>query len=165
MNRILVLSFFMMTVTFSFAQYNVGEMDTAVIDEDFYNEVILTDSERNKNVVTENMTLYNQMVNAYNTGDYETALYYNEKTFYGSIGEKIQFTVYFKKYEKADVFRQNLKVILFMCLMQEKKPNVKELREVYFHIEETCTPDRFDFIHEQAIAFNESSDKQIDLEE
>lgn len=161
---IIASSLFLMMLAQS--EYSEGNFPTVVVDETFYKEIIPTGSDRNKAVIKKNMDFYNEMVEAYNQKDYKTALYNCRKAFYGSIGEKIQFTTYFKKYPAAEELRQNTKVILFVSLINKNKLSSKdkiEIQEVYDYIYEKCHPKYHDFIEERAQLFNETAQEKIVL--
>ena len=150
-------------IGFGQEDYSEGSFEVQVVDEAFFNEKILTDSDRNKDVIAENMTYYNKMIKAYNAKDYKEAIKWAEEAFWGSIGEKIQFKVYQKKFEYVDELMQNQKLILFVsrCNADGK---IKELQEIYDYCKNGfLSPSRMEFVEERAKLYNETAKNKIVL--
>lgn len=160
--------FILLMVVFGFtayaqADYSEGSFEVQVVDEDFFNEKILTDSDRNKDVIAENMTYYNKMIKAYNAKDYKEAIKWAEEAFWGSIAEKIQFKVYQNKFEYVDELMQNQKLILFVsrCNTDAK---LKDLQEIFDYCKNGfLSPSRMEFVEERAKLYNETAKNKIVL--
>ncbi len=155
---------FVLSIVFISAQekYAEGYFKVQVVDEDFFNTKILTDSDRNKEVIAENMTYYNKMIKAYNTKDYKECKKWAEEAFWGSIAEKIQFKVYQKKFDYVADLMQNQKLIQFVVLC-ELQANIKDIQETFDYIKEHLSEDRVAFVINRAEAFNASAKRKIEI--
>ena len=145
------------------AQYSEGSFEVQVVDEAFFNEKILSDSERNREIIAENMTYYNKMIKAYNDKDYKEAKKWAEEAFWGSIAEKIQFKVYQKKFPYCDELMQNQKLILFVALCN-LDAKTEEIQEVFDYCKnDYLSPSRMAFVEERAKLYNATAKKPIVL--
>ena len=155
---------FILSITFVSAQekYAEGYFEVQVVDEDFFNEKILTDSDRNKEVIAENMTYYNKMIKAYNAKDYKEAKKWAEEAFWGSIGEKIQFKVYQKKFTYAGDLMENQKLIQFVVAC-ELDAKIGDIQEIFDYIKSHLSEDRIAFVVKRAEQYNETAKKKIEL--
>lgn len=153
---------FAFSLTFMQAQakYMEGSFKVQIVDEDFFDTKILTDSGRNKEVIAENMTYYNKMIKAYNAKDYKEAQKWAEEAFLGSIAEKIQFKVYQNKFEYAHDLMENQKLILFisLCKIEAK---IDYIQDVYDYCKKALSEDRMSFINKFAEQYNSSAKKKI----
>jgi len=157
---------FVLSIGFISAQekYAEGYFEIQVVNEEFFDTKILTDSDRNKDVIAENMTYYNRMVKAYNAKEYKEAKKWAEEAFWGSIGEKIQFKVYQKKFDYVNELMQNQKLILFVALCNTDA-RTAEIQEVFDYCKNGfLSPSRMEFVEERAKLYNETAKKKIILE-
>lgn len=143
-------------------KYAEGFFKVQVVDDAFFKEKILTDSERNKEVIAKNMTYYNKMIKAYNAKDYKECSVWAPKAFWGSIGEKFQFKVYQNKFEYVADLMENQKLIQFIiaCELKEKPKNIQV---IYDYIKSNLTQDRVDYATKRATKYNETAKTKIDL--
>lgn len=143
--------------------YAEGSFEVQKVDETFFEEKILTDSQRNKDIIAENMQYYNKMIKAYNEKNYKDAIKWAREAFLGSIGEKIQFKVYQEKFEYAHELMEDQKLILFISLL-ETKGDLGEIQDILDFSRERLSENRLDYMKKRAEKYNETAKKKIEIE-
>ncbi|MCB0538461.1 MAG: hypothetical protein KDE33_13150 [Bacteroidetes bacterium] len=161
---ILILTVALFTFTAKAQEkYAEGYFKVQKVDESFFEEKILTDSQRNKDIIAENMQYYNKMIKAYNEKNYKDAIKWAREAFLGSIGEKIQFKVYQEKFEYAHELMEDQKLILFISLM-ETNGKIDEIQDILDYSRERLSEDRLTYMKKRAAKYNETAKKKIEIE-
>lgn len=161
---ILILAVALISITVNAQEkYAEGYFEVQKVDETFFDEKILTDSQRNKDVIAENMQYYNKMIKAYNEKNYKDAIKWAREAFLGSIGEKIQFKVYQEKFEYAHELMENQKLILFISLC-ETNGKIDEIQDIFDYCRGAVSSDRFEYMKKRAEKYNQTAKTKVEIE-